>query len=454
MNSVSSVAKTFLSLVALLCLGASSGAAEPVSFKRDIAPILQAKCVTCHGPDKVKGRYRVDSFEHLVEPGSSDYAAVTPGKPVDSLLFELVATDDSDDRMPQDADPLPAEQVALIKRWIEEGANFDAEDRAANLASIIPRGGHPAAPEVYPHPLPITALAFDPEGKILAASGYHEVTLWNPDSGELVRRVGDLPMRIHGLGFASDGKFLAVAGGAPGASGEVALVDLAGEGSTRVLATTRDSQLCLDISPDGKRLVVGGADNAIRIFSLPGGELEHLIEQHADWVRSVAFSADGKLVASASRDRSSRAYNAETGELLTTFYKHNVPVNGAVFQPDGAMIVSGGEDEALRIWKVEDGDEKKRLGGFRGGILAMARFGDAVLTASRDNEIRLHEFKDFKYVRSYRGNTDWIYALAVHEGRGLLASGSQNGQVRLWNLSDAKELASFVASPGISAAAR
>src|SRR5687768_8559260 len=74
--------------VLLLCFGVS--AAEPVSFTRDVAPVLRKKCLTCHDPEKAKGNYRLDTFELLRKPGSSKIAPITPGDPSQSHLYELL----------------------------------------------------------------------------------------------------------------------------------------------------------------------------------------------------------------------------------------------------------------------------------------------------------------------------------------------------------------------------
>src|SRR5205807_207596 len=150
---------------------------------------------TCHGPEKSKGKYRLDSFERLMNPGKSKDAPVVAGKPESSALFRLITAHDEDERMPQKADPLRAADVELIRRWIEEGAKFDGTDRSASLASLVPQPPEPAAPQVYPEPVPITALAFSPDGKVLAASGYHEMTLWGPTDGKLLGRIPGLPER-------------------------------------------------------------------------------------------------------------------------------------------------------------------------------------------------------------------------------------------------------------------
>ena len=79
----------------------------PVSFKRDVAPILIKQCQGCHNAEKNKAQFRVDTFERLMRPGKSKDAPIKAGHPKDSPLYRLITTADEDERMPQKADPCP-----------------------------------------------------------------------------------------------------------------------------------------------------------------------------------------------------------------------------------------------------------------------------------------------------------------------------------------------------------
>src|SRR6185295_11103944 len=194
----------FVLVIALLAcsdlpgLAAEAPAAAPgVSFSRDVAPIFQKKCVTCHGPEKAKGKYRLHTFAELMKPGDSKSAPVAAGQPPQSELYRRLTAKDEDDRMPQKDEPLPAPQLALIERWITEGARFDGPDTNALLTTLIPKAAHPEPPAVYRFPVPIRALAFNRDATELSAGGYHEVTVWNPTNGSLLRRIKGLPQSIH-----------------------------------------------------------------------------------------------------------------------------------------------------------------------------------------------------------------------------------------------------------------
>ena len=130
-------------LAGALMLSTGSAAAEPVSFARGIAPIFQRQCVGCHKAGKAKGKYRLDTYSHAMKE-------LVAGNLEESELYYRITTDDEDDRMPVEANPLSKQEIELIRKWIEEGAKYDAEDPEALLSSIVPMEEHPAAPESYP----------------------------------------------------------------------------------------------------------------------------------------------------------------------------------------------------------------------------------------------------------------------------------------------------------------
>ena len=140
-----------LSLAALgVCLAATSFAEERVQFNRDIRPIFSDTCFACHGPDenKVKGKLRLDSLAAAQRGGKSGEPAITPGHPEKSLAMKRLLTTDADDHMPP-ADfhkVLSKEQVALVERWIKEGAEYQGhwafQTPTKSAVPAIPAGGN------------------------------------------------------------------------------------------------------------------------------------------------------------------------------------------------------------------------------------------------------------------------------------------------------------------------
>lgn len=447
-------------------LFAVSSHAADVSFSKQIAPLLTEKCVECHREAKAKGSYRLDTFERLGQPGDSEAPALTAGKPEQSELYNLLVAEDEADRMPKKADPLSAEEIALVKRWIAQGARFDGGDIRRPLSEMNSERLRVASPTKYPRPLPVTALAPSPDGRQLAVSGYGEVLLWDlsshvrpvkdatgkplpapPFSTQLLARIQHLPERIYAIVWPAGSKTLVVAGGTPGRGGEVWLVDVAQGKPVKRLLTTPDSVLCLAVSSDGKMVAVGGTDNHVRLYDLPEGRLRWDVEGHADWVMSLCFSPDQKLLASASRDRTARLFDCAKGEIVTTHTGHEAAVLSVAFSEDGKQVASGSADGQLRVWN-QSGDSSKGTGNrpMREGILQLIGLGKRAFLSLADKGAVELSVADRKVTHTYTTGTR-VDVLAILAEPPTLITGAHNGEVRLWDLEKNEERGKFVASP-------
>ena len=97
---------------------------DKVDFAKSIQPILEKRCVECHGDKKQKAELRLDSKDAALK-GSEDGKVIIVGKPDESSLIKRISLPEGhDDIMPPKGDPLTKEQIELIKKWITEGANW------------------------------------------------------------------------------------------------------------------------------------------------------------------------------------------------------------------------------------------------------------------------------------------------------------------------------------------
>ncbi|MBL7645602.1 MAG: PSD1 domain-containing protein [Candidatus Hydrogenedentes bacterium] len=153
--------------IASIVLGAALlaplAAAAPISYDQQIRPLLSDKCFQCHGPDEAarKAKLRLD----VADAGPDAPVVLAPGKPEESELFRRITTTNHDDLMPpvETGKPLNSEEIALIRKWIEEGAH-----RTSHWAFATPeRGAVPVAsrPEWTRNPIDNFILArLDQEG--------------------------------------------------------------------------------------------------------------------------------------------------------------------------------------------------------------------------------------------------------------------------------------------------
>jgi WD40 repeat protein len=479
----------------ILGVGISPLPAAPVSFSHDLAPILADKCLTCHQEKKAKGKYRVDSFEALQKPGESKDAALSAGKPDASSLYTRLVATDEDDRMPQKDDALPAAQIALFKRWIEEGAKFDGADAKAPLRELLAKKEAPKAPATYPRPLPVTALAFSADGKSIFCSGYREVLEWSTADGKLSRRIAGMPERVLALALQPGGKTLAVAGGTPGRSGELLIVDVAKGTVAHKLPGAKDTVLAACFSPDGSLLASGGTDNIVHMFRSSDWKQAWKAEAHADWIMALAFSPDSQELASVGRDRSARVLDAQTGEIQFTYAEHQSGVRSVVFDSDAQTAISGTIDGDLRrwLWREEEPDTKEKkaadtkdktdpaaviktgdkakpekekekakadakpkkkskstvLKGRRSELVSLVTLGDRMLAASADGHVLSYSLTESKSPQEFFNLGGHLDVLVPDGDGSRVAIGGQDGEVRIVNVADGKLLLKFMASPGI-----
>jgi WD40 repeat protein len=439
----------------LLPLGLAAGAAvcgvpadaAPVSFRTEIAPIFLEHCQGCHGASEQKGGYRLDTFDFLSRNEDPSEPVLMPGTPEKSRLYTSLVSAESNERMPQKAAPLPSAQAELVKRWIAEGASYDGGERTASLIEIVPARNHPSAPEAYTLPLPVTALAFSPDGSELFVSGLRELTIWNPTTGELIRRMGNVAPRSFAVTFSPDGQSLAVAGGAPGEYGELRIFEPRTGKMVAQLLSSTDAILDVRFSPSGELLACGGSDHSLSIFESGSGRRIHHLPVHSDAVTAVAFSPDGTKVASVGLDRGAKVFDVATGKLAGIYREHQAPLYAVAFSPDGTQILSAGRDKAVHLWTFADGKKARELSG-QGDVLKLVVTNDQAYLAGAGAKMTRAALSDLKPSQSLEGAQDWIYSMAIHPDSQRLAVGCYDGTVLVWSLTDGSLLRRFCASPG------
>tara|TARA_R110002096_G_scaffold11515_7_gene42351 strand:- start:261 stop:3005 length:2745 start_codon:yes stop_codon:yes gene_type:complete len=117
----------FSNYIGVMAIALAPSLSSAVDFERDIWPIFEDNCLDCHGPDKQKSEFRVDQRAVMLKGGDSGLAALVPGDPKASYLLEVLDGSDPDMIMPPKGDPLTSDQVALLKTWIEHGAQWPGQ---------------------------------------------------------------------------------------------------------------------------------------------------------------------------------------------------------------------------------------------------------------------------------------------------------------------------------------
>ena len=341
---VTTVAIGVLAFFTILLDAARAGAvprAAAISYHRQIWPILQAKCQGCHQPASPGGKLVVTTFAAFARGGEHGIA-FTAGKPEASSVLDYLTGKTT--LMPKGGPPLPASDIALFRQWIREGAH---DDTPAVKDPIDAKH-----PPTYQAPPVLTALAYSPDGAVLAVSGYREILLHHADGSGLVGRLVGDAQKIQSLVYSADGKMLAAVGGSPGRFGEAQFWNTATGTLIKAVPAGFDTLFGAALSPDSKELSFGGADNSVRVITVPEGKEVMRLDNHSDWVFATAFSMDGKNVLSAGRDEAIKLTLVEGGSFVDDINTHTAPIRCMVRNPKADQILAVGDDGVPRLYQM------------------------------------------------------------------------------------------------------
>ena len=435
-------------LITLLAVAPAFAEDKPVSYYKDLVPILKRSCTGCHHPGKLKGQLDLTTYDAL-KKGGKHGASFKPSDTTGSSLIEQISGEEPS--MPEEGDPLTKQEVALFERWIAEGAKDDTPANA-NTFKL-------SEPPAYVVPPVISAMSYSPDGKLLAISGYHEVLLWSGDGSNLVSRLlGESP-RIESLAFSPDGKFLAVAGGAPARFGEIQVWDVPTNGPPRSWKIALDSVYGISWSPKADRLAIGCADKTVRVLQAADGKELMKFDNHSDWVFGTTWTRDGKRLVTGSRDRAMKLIDPSNGQFIDDINKLIEPVMSIARHPKEDVVAYGGELGVARTYKISDNQGRtaanndvnlrKAFERLPGPVHAVAYSRDGKLLAigGAASEVRLHDAADGKRSATLKGHEGAIFALAFHPSTNTVVTGGFDGKVRIYETEKGELQHAFVPVP-------
>lgn len=473
MNLVSKTPRPPRLRVGLLCFAAvfalalpkESCAAKKVTYQDHVRPIFAEHCFACHSRDEKSSDLALDQLADALAGGVGGEVLVE-GDASGSRLWRLVNHEESP-AMPPGGDKLPAEQLKLVKQWIDGGLLDNQKSKVRKQASLVQQAptssdnrpvGEPAMPQgllqqplVTPEkPAAVEAIDASPWAPLVAIGGPRQVSLYHTATHELL---GILPFpegTPRAVQFSRDGSLLVVGGGHAGASGKVAVFDVKTGRRLATLGEEIDEVLAADISPDHQLLALGGPKRVVRVYEIAGGRLAYELRKHTDWVTALRFSPNGKFLATGDRNGGLVLWQAAHGNEIATLSGHKEDITEIAWRADSQMVASTSEDDSLRIWQTSGKQVKSwnpHGGGPQNGVTSVdfARDGRLV-TTGRDERVKVWQV-DGKLIKELPKLSEMgLVARFNHDGKQVV-TGDFAGQARLVDLAADKIVKEIAPNP-------
>jgi WD40 repeat protein len=244
------------------------------------------------------------------------------------------------------------------------------------------------------HTAEVRTLALSPAGNQLASAAFdYTARLWDFDIALAARDLGEQPAPVWSVAF----------------------------------------------NPHGDRVVSAG-DKAVRVLELAGGGKAALtLEGHTGQVTAALTSPDGKLIASIGADKVLRLWDAVSGTALRQGIGHTAVITSLDFSDDSTRIVTGGADRRVKVWDVAAAKEIVAIDEQPAPVAAVAfrPDGKEIAVGGVDQTIALYDAAG-KLERRWTAHSTSVNCLAYSPSGRLLASGGNDGLVKVWTVGDPK----------------
>jgi len=272
----------------------------------------------------------------------------------------------------------------------------------------------------------------------LLASGSDDKTirLWRRSSATKTgaRCIDQITLRscINAISISPDGGMMAAALD----SGWIELYDLGSGKMVGALEGQTTSEVwTVCFSPDGKNIISGALDRAVRIWDVQQRECRWALRGHDEWVNGVSVSPDGNAIVSGSGDKTVRVWDTKTMKCKKTFRGHQDFVRSVCVLEDSNLAVSASDDCQLRVWNIAEGKCQNILGGnnakghSKGIYSVSAGKGLQVASASRDASVMIWNVQQAQPLKKFTDHRGDVNSCVIFNDGRNVASGSDDKSV-------------------------
>ena len=303
-----------------------------------------------------------------------------------------------------------------------------------------------------PRPKMVHLVAYSPDGKRIASAqaqeGSSAIHLWDGESG---KEIAVLPVPyLSAILFSADGSRLVSGSNYPDNSARI--WDAATGRLLAKLAGHKNAIWGTAFSPDGTRIVTASTDQTARLWDGHTGTLLAVLGGHTGGVVDVLFSPDGLRVVTASEDATLRLWNGRTGESIGVLRGHGDRCAIApVFTPDGSRLVSASDDGTMRVWDISLVERNGILRGHESYVydVAFSPGGEQVASAAWDGTARLWDATTGRPAGVLKHSTPIVTLGGYSPDGRQLATIEQRGRLALWDLASQRVTRAWqVSAPG------
>jgi WD40 repeat protein len=279
----------------------------------------------------------------------------------------------------------------------------------------------------------IRQLAFSPDGSLLATVGNEDQTLriWEIETGNCRHILTGHQGSVLSCAFHPS---------------QPVIVSGSGDQTLKFWDTTTGDCLqtwtgqnhhiwSIAFNPDGQILATGDGGGTIKLWHLGTGKCYGALTGHIGLIYSLSMSLNGQMMASSASDATVRVWDLQTGQCQRVLQEHTNDVFDVAFSPNGKTLVSGSFDHTVKFWDTQQWHCRRTWRGYSNGFCSAAELSEErLLTGSSDGYIRFWDFKTGRCARQIRAHQGFAWSVAVSPTERWLATGGEDAAIKLWNL--------------------